>query len=147
MIKLNQGFTLIEVLIVIAIIAIVASIAAPRFQNTIQAQSLNAQAKDLILLLNTARSQALTLRQEANVNINSDMNDTGLDFNWQSEKKNKIVEKTSQFTITFLPNGTVKGFNTSTTSISLCNSVLKKSKKIRISRTGSVAMLADGTCT
>ena len=147
MIKLNQDFTLIEVLIVIAIIAIVASIAAPRFQNTIQAQSLNAQAKDLILLLNTARSQALTLRQEANVNINSDMNDTGLDFNWQSEKKNKIVEKTSQFTITFLPNGTVKGFNTSTTSISLCNSVLKKSKKIRISRTGSVAMLADGTCT
>jgi len=147
MIKLNQGFTLIEVLIVIAIIAIVASIAAPRFQNTIQAQSLNAQAKDLILLLNTARSQALTLRQEANVNINSDMNDTGLDFNWQSEKKNKIVEKTTQFTITFLPNGTVKGFNTSTTSISLCNSVLKKSKKIRISRTGSVAMLADGTCT
>ena len=147
MIKLNQAFTLIEVLIVIAIIAIVASIAAPRFQNTIQAQSLNAQAKDLILLLNTARSQALTLRQEANVNINSDMNDTGLDFNWQSEKKNKIVEKTTQFTITFLPNGTVKGFNTSTTSISLCNSVLKKSKKIRISRTGSVAMLADGTCT
>lgn len=147
MIKLNQGFTLIEVLIVIAIIAIVASIAAPRFQNTIQAQSLNAQAKDLILLLNTARSQALTLRQEANVNINSDMNDTGLDFNWQSEKKNKIVEKTTQFTITFLPNGTVKGFNTSTTSISLCNSVLKKSKRIRISRTGSVAMLADGTCT
>ena len=147
MIKLNQGFTLIEVLIVIAIIAIVASIAAPRFQNTIQAQSLNAQAKDLILLLNTARSQALTLRQEANVNINSDMNDTGLDFNWQSEKKNKIVEKTTQFTITFLPNGTVKGFNTSTTSISLCNTVLKKSKKIRISRTGSVAMLADGTCT
>ena len=147
MIKLNQGFTLIEVLIVIAIIAIVASIAAPRFQNTIQAQSLNAQAKDIILLLNTARSQALTLRQEANVHINSDMNDTGLDFNWQSEKKNKIVEKTSQFTITFLPNGTVKGFNTSTTSISLCNSVLKKSKKIRISRTGSVAMLADGTCT
>ena len=147
MIKLNQGFTLIEVLIVIAIIAIVASIAAPRFQNTIQAQSLNAQAKDLILLLNTARSQALTLRQEANVHINSDMNDTGLDFNWQSEKKNKIVEKTSQFTITFLPNGTVKGFNTSTTGISLCNSVLKKSKKIRISRTGSVAMLADGTCT
>ena len=147
MIKLNQGFTLIEVLIVIAIIAIVALIAAPRFQNTIQAQSLNAQAKDLILLLNTARSQALTLRQEANVHINSDMNDTGLDFNWQSEKKNKIVEKTSQFTITFLPNGTVKGFNTSTTSISLCNSVLKKSKKIRISRTGSVAMLADGTCT
>mgnify|MGYP003614941541 FL=1 len=134
-------------LIVIAIIAIVALIAAPRFQNTIQAQSLNAQAKDLILLLNTARSQALTLRQEANVHINSDMNDTGLDFNWQSEKKNKIVEKTSQFTITFLPNGTVKGFNTSTTSISLCNSVLKKSKKIRISRTGSVAMLADGTCT
>ena len=144
---MNQGFTLIEVLIVIAIIAIVALIAAPRFQNTIQAQSLNAQAKDLILLLNTARSQALTLRQEANVHINSDMNDTGLDFNWQSEKKNKIVEKTSQFTITFLPNGTVKGFNTSTTSISLCNSVLKKSKKIRISRTGSVAMLADGTCT
>ncbi len=147
MIKSQQGFTLIEVMIVIAIVAIIASIAAPRFQDTLQSQNLNAEAKELILLLNTARSQALTLRQEANVNINSDSTDSGLNFNWLPEEKNKIVEKNTKFTITFLPNGTVKGFNTSTTSISLCNSVLKKSKKIRISRTGSVAMLADGTCT
>ncbi|MBP8064216.1 MAG: prepilin-type N-terminal cleavage/methylation domain-containing protein, partial [Acinetobacter sp.] len=99
--KSQQGFTLIEVMIVIAIVAIIASIAAPRFQDTLQSQNLNAEAKELILLLNTARSQALTLRQEANVNINSDSTDSGLNFNWLPEEKNKIVEKNTKFTITF----------------------------------------------
>ena len=147
MIKSQQGFTLIEVMIVIAIVAIIASIAAPRFQDTLQSQNLNAEAKELILLLNTARSQALTLRQEANVNINSDSTDSGFNFNLLPEEKNKIVEKNTKFTITFLPNGTVKDFNTSLTSMSLCNSALKKSKRILISRTGNVSMLTDGTCT
>ena len=147
MIKSQQGFTLIEVMIVIAIVAIIASIAAPRFQDTLQSQNLNAEAKELILLLNTARSQALTLRQEANVNINSDSTDSGLNFNWLPEEKNKIVEKNTKFTITFLPNGTVKDFKTSLTSMSLCNSARKKSKRILISRTGNVSMLTDGTCT
>lgn len=147
MIKLHQGFTLIEAMIVVAIIAIITSIAAPRFQSSIETRRLNAQAKDLILVLNTARSQALTLRQEALVNVNSLESDTNLEFNWISENDNKIVEDTTQFTITFLPNGTVKNFNSTHTDLSICNSNLKITKKIRISRTGSVSVLTDGTCT
>lgn len=147
MIKLRQGFTLVELMIVIAIIAIIASIAVPRFQTSIETQRLNTQTKDLILLLSTARNQALTLRQDVAVNVNSSRDNTNLEFNWMPEDNNKIIEKTTAFSITFLPNGTVENFNATTTSISICNSVLKKSKRISISRMGSVSMLTDGTCT
>lgn len=147
MIKSHAGFTLIEVMIVIAIIAIITSIAAPRFQVSIETQNLNRQTKDLILLLNTARSQALTLHQEVAVNLNSSVSDTNLEFNWMPEKNNRIIEQNTIFSINFLPNGTVENFNTTTTNISICNSALKKSKRIRLSRMGSVSMLSDGTCT
>ena len=54
----NRGFTLIELMVTIAIMAIIASLAAPSFGNLISEQKLNSSARELVMSINQAKSQA-----------------------------------------------------------------------------------------
>lgn len=55
----QRAFTLIEVLIVIAIVAILASLAAPSFSDLIKSQKVKSTASDLNAALALARSEAV----------------------------------------------------------------------------------------
>ena len=55
----NRGFTLMELLITLAVVAIVASLAVPSFQNMIATQRVRSAANDLATALNFARSEAV----------------------------------------------------------------------------------------
>ena len=55
----GKGFTLIEVLMAIAIAAILVSLAAPSFVRLIADQRAKAAATDLVTALNVARSEAI----------------------------------------------------------------------------------------
>ncbi|MDB5744619.1 MAG: type pilus biosis protein [Polaromonas sp.] len=55
----RHGFTLIELMVVLALIAIIAALAAPDFQRTIARQQLNAAASDLLTSAMQARSEAI----------------------------------------------------------------------------------------
>lgn len=54
-----SGFTLIELMVTIAIAAILMALAAPSFSATIASNRLSAQTNDLITALNAARSEAI----------------------------------------------------------------------------------------
>ena len=56
--RTEQGFTLIELIITIAIMAIIATLAAPSFGNLISEQKLNSSARELVMSINQAKSQA-----------------------------------------------------------------------------------------
>ncbi len=53
------GFTLVELLIVIVIIAILATIAAPSFQDLLKRNSVASHANELVALVTSARSEAV----------------------------------------------------------------------------------------
>lgn len=55
----NRGFTLMEMLVTLAVVAIVASLAVPSFQNMIATQRVRSAANDLVASLNFARSEAV----------------------------------------------------------------------------------------
>jgi len=55
----NRGFTLMELLVTLAVVAIVASLAVPSFQNMIATQRVRSAANDLVASLNFARSEAV----------------------------------------------------------------------------------------
>lgn len=58
--KIAQGFTLIEAMVVIAIIAVFACLGVPAFQNFVQKQKIESSRKELIALAHMARMTAVT---------------------------------------------------------------------------------------
>ena len=57
--KANLGFTLMEVLVVVAIVGIAAAVGIPSFRTTIQNNRIAAQANDFAFQLAVARSEAV----------------------------------------------------------------------------------------
>ena len=70
----TRGFTLIELMVTIAVMAVVAMMAAPTFTSLIRKNQLNMDARDFENKLKETRSNAL-LRQKTQ-NLSIDANDT-----------------------------------------------------------------------
>ena len=81
----NRGFTLIELMVTIAILAIIATLAAPAFSNMALAQNFNKSTQNLVAQLNQARSTAVLERRSVEVKLNSSAADTASILNWQPE--------------------------------------------------------------
>jgi type IV fimbrial biogenesis protein FimT len=74
--KNQRGFTLIELMITLAVMAILITAALPSFNEFIKNNRLTTQANDFIATMNLARSEAI--KRGANINISS----TSGDGNW-----------------------------------------------------------------
>ena len=59
----SAGFTLIELMLGIAVAAVLLAVAVPSFQNVTANNALRATTADLVTAINTARAQAVNLRQ------------------------------------------------------------------------------------
>ena len=63
----QAGFTLIELMIVIVLVAIFVTVGVPSFQNLVSDNRLSTQANRLVSSLQLARSEALKLRQPVSI--------------------------------------------------------------------------------
>lgn len=62
-----KGFTLVELMLVVAILAIVATVAMPSFTEVIESQRMKGAATDLMIVLTRARSEAI--KRNTNVTL------------------------------------------------------------------------------
>lgn len=60
--RLVRGFTLIELIVTIAVLAVIASIAAPSFSNQIIRQRLDNSGREILSALYEGRSKAVSMR-------------------------------------------------------------------------------------
>lgn len=65
----RRGFTLVEVIVTIAVLAILATIAIPNYQRFVVESRMTTQANDLLTALHLARSEAV--KRNAPVSVNA----------------------------------------------------------------------------
>ena len=62
--KKNQGFTLIELMVTVAIMAIIAMMAAPSMANLLEKLRFQQKERDLLSFFTQAKSQAILKRTD-----------------------------------------------------------------------------------
>jgi len=123
----KKGFTLIEMMIVIAIIGILSAIAAPNFSSYMATRRLNGAARMVMVDLMAARMAAITQNRNVQVAFSSS---AGATYTYDatgtaSSVKNvqtgfgyHDVTLSSNTSPTFLPNGTVLAATNGTVTLS-----------------------------
>ncbi|ENV48689.1 hypothetical protein P255_00200 [Acinetobacter brisouii CIP 110357] len=150
-----RGFTLFELIVVVIIIAIISVMAVPAFANILLKQNLNKSTRDLVIVLEKARSKAALERRTVTVTLNSSSADTDSTLNWAASGKAALVSTTTS--IVFRSDGMVQDSTTTTSPLSsdltlvLCDQVQAQaqySKRIILSRIGVVQQrdLVTGNC-
>lgn len=126
-----------ELIVTIAVMAIIAMMAAPSMSNLLKSKRLDTNQRDLISTLSEAKSQAVLGRQNVSVNLNSAASNTATLLNWQPTSNNTLTLKNiaadntqsslAITTLTFNANGVVSNI-TQDALISICNSRINKRK-------------------
>ncbi|WP_180051810.1 Tfp pilus assembly protein FimT/FimU [Acinetobacter sp. YH12099] len=144
----NKGFTLIELIVTIAVMAIIATLAAPSFGNLVAKQKLILTTRDLSQKLLEARSKAVLIRKDVTVTLDdttkSSKDDTDIQMYWNPKDGNALTS-TSATSIIFTPYGIVKDATTDS-DLMICNSHLNIKKTITVTRMGTLSNKNDRTC-
>lgn len=144
-----QGFTLIELMVTIAVLAIIAGMAAPSFGNMMTQQNLKKSTNELIGVLQEARSKAVLERRNVKIELKSveaarRVENTDTVLNWIPYGSTTLLPS-SATEITYGFNGGVVGATTDTT-FTLCSNSGGKSQTISVSKMGTVQQVVKGTC-
>ena len=149
-----KGFTLIELMVTIAVVSIVAIMAAPSFGNILKKQQLDNTAKDLAYLFGQARAQSAALRKQVTIKFTSGTNSDTTDVVFQPiglvTKRNKQIDNPS-FNPLLPENNTTnpkKIDQVVPLVFTVCSTKLATSKEISISRTGVIEKIENkaGAC-
>jgi len=143
--QLKRGFTLVELMVTIAVMAIIAMIAAPSFGNILYKQQLNTNTRELISTLSQARSQAVILRKDTTVHLMNGTN-TETDYYWQTTANNSVISPSSISQIVFNKEGAISSGITADTDFIICNSKSGTTRVFALTKMGTIYVKAEGTC-
>ena len=128
-----------------AVLAIIASFAAPSFGNMLNQQNLNKSSRELAAILSQARAKAALERRRVTVQLNSTAANADNRLNWAPT--GQAVLLTNPASIVFMPNGLIENA-VGDTSFRICDSATngRNAKTISVSRMGTIQTPVDGAC-
>lgn len=137
--RAQGGFTLIELMVVIALLAIIATIAVPGFQTLLENNQITATSNRLVGSLNFARSEALREGRQVTVQAMDGDWDKGVEVVLGGNTLRRSEFSNSRMSIsgnavTFRGNGLA----TSSAELQLCGDSGSEDRVIKISGGGQV---------
>jgi type IV fimbrial biogenesis protein FimT len=140
----KYGFTLVELMIVVAIMGILSAIAAPNFMHYMAERRLNGAARMVMSDLMNARMLAVTLNRNVQVTFTGsasasytyDAAGTAVTRNVQTGFGYHDVTVSGNNNPTFAPTGRLSGFTACT--ITLTSAALTQQKEVTVSSAGRV---------
>ncbi|GAB01287.1 MULTISPECIES: GspH/FimT family pseudopilin [Acinetobacter] len=143
----NRGFTLVELVVTIAVIAVVSIMAAPSMANLMEKRRYDQNARELLLALSQAKSQAILNRSDVSVNLASNSVNTLTSLNWNviNNTTLSISPTVTASTFVFNSNGLISNIAGDRT-LTLCNAKVKIQKTIVVTRLGTYVIKPEGTC-
>ncbi|TSH77364.1 prepilin-type N-terminal cleavage/methylation domain-containing protein [Acinetobacter sp. RF15A] len=159
----NKGFTLIELMVTIVVLAIVTMMAAPTFNSLILNQNLTKSSRNLYSLIMEARAQAVLVRQDVKLEIVEDQeeyiersDEIAADAALKKQRESKLlylwgptgksILSGTETSITFEMTGKVKGASSDTIIVICDEADGDKSKTITITKMGSLQPISEGDC-
>lgn len=147
------GFTLIELMVTIAVLAIIVSIAAPNVSTQLANQRVKATAATLENALKEAKAESVIRRQNIEVIHDSTANTITLEnvsdkvlstYNINIESTVTITPNTAT-SVTFQPNKAI--FNGAQVVYTVCDSNTKATpRQVEVSAIANVSNKLGGTC-
>ena len=142
----KTGFTLIELMIVVAIMGILSTIAVPNFMHYMAERRLNGAARMVMSDLMNARTLAVTLNRNVQVTFPTsagasytyDAAGTAATRNIQTGFGYRDVTVSGNNNPTFAPTGRLSGITACT--ITLTSAALTQQKEVKVSSAGRVAI-------
>jgi len=157
----NHGFTLLEMLITIAVLAVVTALAAPGFRSIIQNNRATTITNDIVTAVQLARSESIRRRINITVcrsNSTQTACDNGTNWSagwlvlagstvlqaWAPPPGNATITAPAA-ALTFLPTGRINASAIYEVSITLPGAVASSARKVCVKPTGRV-ISTSGNC-
>ena len=154
--RLDGGFTLTELVVTIAIAAILTALAVPSYNNIIAAEHAKAAAAELYTSLFTARSEAIRLDQQVNMTQGTG----GWQYGWITAaavsgttvdthgamKSVTLREGSGAANVTYYPSGRLAPGTAPTFVITATTGSSTSTQCVSIAPTGTPYMQAGSTC-
>ena len=146
-ISTSSGFTLIELMVTIAVLAIIVGIAAPSISTQLANQRVKSTTATLVNALKEAKAESIIRRQDLTFTYNNNSTNEGsIDIedvsSYSYSAKSTIIDSESKNTITFKPSKSVESI-----TYTICDdNAAATAREVSISKLANISIKSGGTC-